>query len=271
MPYNCDRIRQADCRNHLLASLPAEVFARLAGYLRRVKLNLEEILYEPRETVHTVYFPTQSMVSLVQVMEDGSTIEAGVVGHSGIVGYAAYLGGNNSISRAIVQIPGPAIALDADICKAEFERHGALHDLLLSYSQALLTQVSQTAACNRFHLIEERLARWLLLSQDASQAAHLKLTQGFLSSMLGSRRASVTLAAGRLQQAGLIRYGRGEIEILDRENLELAACECYAAVRSEYLRLLGASSDDPAARTPDPANRCSRSMTSGSRRHSAFP
>jgi CRP-like cAMP-binding protein len=233
-----DRLHQSDCRNYLLASLPANVYDRLSPYLQPVDLTLGTVLYEPHDVIHTVYFPNQAMVSLVQIMQDGSTIEAGVVGHYGLVGYAVYLGGNCSSSRAIVQIAGSTIALDAAILKAEFKRPGALQELLLRYSQAFIAQISQTAACNRFHLAEERLARWLLQSQDALQSPHLDLTQDFLSSMLGTRRASVTLAAGRLQQAGLIRYSRGHIEILDREGLESTACECYEVVRAEYERLL---------------------------------
>lgn len=245
MPYTPtntprDRWPQSDCRNHLLTSLPPEVFERLSPYFRRVELPLEQVLYEPHETMHTVYFPIRAMVSLVQTMQDGSSIEAGVVGSSGMVGYPVYLGGESSPSRVNVQIPGAAIALDAAILKAEFDRQEALQNLLLRYTQAFLTQVSQTAACNRFHPAEERLARWLLQSQDASESSCLELTQGFLSSMLGTRRASVTLAAGRLQQAGLIRYSRGNITLLDREGLESTSCECYEVVRAEYQRLLAA-------------------------------
>ncbi|WGV27489.1 Crp/Fnr family transcriptional regulator [Halotia branconii] len=224
--------------NHLLATLPKADYLRLAPYLRQVKLSLGCILYEPGELITTVYFPNQSMISLVQIMEDGSTIEAGIVGNDGIVGYSVYLGGEYTMSRAIVQIPGSAIALDAAILKAEFERSSGLQKLLLRYTQALLAQISQTAACNRFHPTEERLARWLLQSQDFARSATLQLTQDFLSSMLGTRRASITVAARTLQQAGLINYNRGHIQILNREALESAACECYSIVRSEYDRLL---------------------------------
>jgi CRP-like cAMP-binding protein len=198
-----------------------------------------QILYEPGETVHTVYFPQRAMISLVQIMEDGSTIEAGVVDRGGLVGYPAYLGGDSGASRAVVQIPGSAIALDAEVLQAEFNRSEALRSLLLRYCQVLLTQVSQNAACNRFHPTEARLARWLLQSQDARQTPDLKLTQDFLSSMLGTRRASVTAAASKLQQAEIIRYRRGHIQILDRGALEVAACECYRVTRTEYIRLLG--------------------------------
>lgn len=246
MPYsseNSDRkgagLSQAEQLNHLLASLPADVYERLAPHLRKIDLELRQVLYEPTETMDTVYFPNQSMVSLVQVMENGATIEAGVVGNDGIVGYPVYLGGKSSSSRAVVQIPGSAIVLNAAILKAEFDRCGDLHDLLLRYSQALIAQISQTAACNRFHPTEERLARWLLQSQDALRSPNLELTQDFLASMLGTRRASITLAAGKLQQAGLIHYNRGFIQILNRNALESAACECYNVVKAEYSRLLG--------------------------------
>jgi CRP-like cAMP-binding protein len=204
-----------------------------------VDFDSGRILYEPGETVRTVYFPQRSMVSLVQIMEDGSTIEAGVVDRGGLVGYPAYLGGSSGASRAVVQLPGSAIALDAEILRTEFNRSETLRNLLLRYCQILLTQVSQNAACNRFHSTEARLARWLLQSQDARQAPDLKLTQDFLSSMLGTRRASVTAAAGKLQQAEIIRYRRGYIQILDQAALKATACECYQVTRSEYFRLLG--------------------------------
>jgi CRP-like cAMP-binding protein len=185
------------------------------------------------------------MISLVQIMEDGSTIEAGIIGNDGILGYPAYLGGQTMSSRAIVQIAGSAIALDAAILQSEFVRCKALHHILLLYTQAFLAQVSQTAACNRFHPVEERLARWLSQSRDFSQSDTLQLTQDFLSSMLGTRRASVTVAAGTLQQAGLIDYNRGHIQILDSKGLKSACCECYAVVQTEYRRLLDSLVAEP--------------------------
>lgn len=227
--------------NHLLAVLPDADYDRIAPHLREVKLDLGQILYEPGESVTTVYFPNQSMISLVQVMENGATVEAGIVGNDGMVSCSVYLGGQQDSSRAIVQIAGAAIALDAAILKAEFNRGEALQTLLLRYTQALLAQVSQTAACNRFHPTEERLARWLLQSQDFAGSGTLNLTQDFLANMLGTRRASVTVAAGTLQKAGLIDYRRGTIEILQRDALEAAACECYGIVRAEYDRLLDIS------------------------------
>lgn len=244
MPYSPnspDRrpiLGQTEQLNHLLAALPEDVYSRLAPHLRKIDLELAQVLYEPGEPVDIVYFPNQCMVSLVQVMENGATIEAGVVGNEGLVGYPVYLGGQSSASRAIVQIAGSAIALDTLLLLAEFNRGGALQGLLLRYTQALIAQISQIAACNRFHTIEERLARWLLQSQDAIQEPTLELTQDFLSSMLGTRRASISLAASKLQQASLIHYNRGCIEVLDRPALESAACECYRIVQAEYARLL---------------------------------
>lgn len=177
-------------------------------------------------------------MSLVQVMADGSTIEAGTVGNDGVLGYPVFLGGGAMSSRAVVQIAGTALALDGAILQQEFARGGTLQAILLLYTQAFLAQVSQTAACNRFHAIEARLARWLLQSRDFAQTSDLKLTQDFLSSMLGTRRASVTVAARTLQQAGLIDYNRGHITILDQASLETVSCECYKTVRTEYYRLL---------------------------------
>lgn len=224
--------------NHLLASLPEKTYRRLSPHFKEVDLSLGQILYEPFETVSTAYFPSQAMISLVQVMENGATVEAGIVGNDGMASCSIYLGRRQDASRALVQIAGRAITIDASVIKAEFDRGEALQDLLLRYTQALLTQVSQTAACNRFHPTEERLARWLLQSNDFMRSAKLQLTQDFLANMLGTRRASVTVAAGTLQKAGIINYSRGLIEILNREELESASCECYETVRTEYDRLL---------------------------------
>lgn len=245
MPYTPEdsaagrsQLSQQEEVNQLIRRFPESSYQRLVPYFVSVKLKLGQILHEPGEPITTVYFPHQAMVSLVQVMENGSTIEAGIVGNDGVVGYAVFLGGVASASRAVVQLPGHAIALDANLLKDEFDHSSELRSLLLRYSQALIAQISQTAACNRFHAVEERLARWLLQSHDASQSSDLELTQDFLSSMLGTRRASVTQAAGKLQQAGLIRCSRGRIEIVDREALRGAACECYLVTRAEFARLL---------------------------------
>ncbi|MGF1514645.1 MAG: Crp/Fnr family transcriptional regulator [Elainellaceae cyanobacterium] len=230
-------LQQASQLNRLLALLPEAEYLQIAPYLRYVKLSSGQVLYEPAETISTVYFPIHAMVSLVQIMEDGTTLEAGVVGSDGMLGYPVYLGGRQDSSRAIVQIPGDAIALDAVVLKKVFGQGQALQKLLLLYTQAFIAQVSQTAVCNRFHSTEARLARWLLQSQDFAQSSSLLLTQAFLSSMLGTRRASVTVAASALQQAGLIRYSRGQVEILNRDALKLACCECYDVARDEYDRL----------------------------------
>ncbi|WP_413160511.1 Crp/Fnr family transcriptional regulator [Capilliphycus salinus ALCB114379] len=232
-------IRNSLLENHLLAALPQAELERLAPYFIEVSLSLGQILHEPQEKIETVYFPTHSMISLVSIMEDGSTVEVGIVGNDGMLGYPVYLGGDYSHTRAIVQIEGTALQLDAGVLKCEFNQGNFLQRLLLLYTQAFLAQVSQTAACNRFHPAEERLARWLLQSQDFAGSEKLNLTQEFLSSMLGIRRASVTVSAGTLQQAGMIRYNRGKITILDRAALEATTCECYQIVRREYNRLLG--------------------------------
>lgn len=224
--------------NLLLASLPDSDYQRLAPHLTEVFLTLGQVLHEPHDTIETVYFPNQALISIVHTLEDGSSAEVGLIGNDGIWGYTVFLGGNTALGRAIVQIEGSAYKLSASILKAEFERGGLLQKYLLRYTQAFLTQVSQTALCNRFHPIEERLARWLLLAQDYTYSDRLQLTQEFLSYMLGSRRASVTVAAGMLQQAGTIYYNRGKITILNREALEASACECYGTVKKEYKRIL---------------------------------
>lgn len=225
-------------QNRLLALLPEAEYLQIAPYLRDVTLRSGQIIYEAAETISTVYFPTCAMISLVQIMEDGTTIEAGIVGSDGMLGYSVYLGGRYDASRAVVQIPGEAIALDAVVLSKAFNEGKALQKLLLLYTQAFIAQVSQTAVCNRFHPTEERLARWLLQSQDCAQSSSLKITQAFLASMLGTRRASVTVAASALQEAGLIRYSRGQVEILEREALKQACCKCYGVVKAEYDRLL---------------------------------
>ncbi len=224
--------------NQLLAALPLEEYQRLAPHLENIYLMSGEVLCEPGETMTEVYFPTLAMISLVSIMENGSTTEVGLVGKEGMLGLPVFLGGNSTTSRAIVQIEGSAIKLNANVLKSEFNRGGELQKLLLLYTQALFTQASQNAACNRQHHIEARLARWLLTAQDCVMADELHLTQEFISQMLGTRRSGVTVAAGILQQAGMIRYTRGKISILDRHALQATACECYRAIKNEYIRLL---------------------------------
>lgn len=224
--------------NRLLAALPPEEYQRLLPQLEFVALELGQVLYQIGEPIDYVYFPHRSLISLVMVLQDGSTAEVGLVSGNGMVGIPVILGSDISFNLAIVQVAESAMRLPADHLKTEFQRGGALQSLLLRYVQALLAQVSQTAACNRLHPLEARLARWMLLVQDAIDADELQLTQEFIAQMLGVRRSGVTLAAGALQQAGLIHYNRGKITILNREGLEAISCECYRVIEDEYDRLL---------------------------------
>jgi CRP-like cAMP-binding protein len=225
--------------NQILAALPLAEYQRLASHLKPVNLISGAILLEPHEPIQKIYFPQRAMISLVSIMMDGSTTEIGLIGNEGMIGLPAILGGNSTSSRTIVQIAGTALEISADVVRQEFQRGEKLHKLLLLYTQALLTQVSQSAACNRQHNIEERLARWLLSVQDCILQDELPLTQEFIANMLGTRRSGVTVAAGVLQQAGIIRYSRGRIIILNQQRLEEAACECYHLVQNEFMRLLG--------------------------------
>ncbi len=225
--------------NQILAALPESEYQRLVPYLKPVDLVSGTILLEPNEPVAKIYFPRRAMISLVSIMMDGSTTEIGLVGNEGMIGISAVLGGDYTISRTIVQVSGSALEIPADIVRQEFLRGEELQKILLLYTQALLTQVSQSAACNRQHNIEERLARWLLSVHDCILQDELPLTQEFIANMLGTRRSGVTVAAGTLQEAGLIRYSRGKITILDQSRLEDTACECYRLVQNEFIRLLG--------------------------------
>ena len=224
--------------NRLLAALPPEEYQHLQPQLEFVSLELGRVLYQAGEPIDYVYFPHHSLISLVMVLQDGSTAEVGLVSGKGMAGVPVILGSNLSFNMAIVQIAGDAMRMPADCLKTEFKRGGVLQMMLLSYVQALLTQVSQTAACNRLHRLEARLARWLLLVQDAIESEELQLTQEFIAQMLGVRRSGVTIAAGALQQAGLIHYNRGKITILNRKGLETFSCECYRVIENEYDRLL---------------------------------
>jgi CRP-like cAMP-binding protein len=225
--------------NQILAALPPVEYQRIATHLKPVDLVSGEILLEPNEPIEKIYFPQRAMISLVSIMMDGSTTEIGLIGNEGMIGLSAILGGNSTISRTIVQVSGTALEVSAEVIRQEFQRGEKLHGLLLLYTQALLTQVSQSAACNRQHNIEARLARWLLSVQDCILKDELPLTQEFIANMLGTRRSGVTVAAGMLQQAGIIRYSRGKITILDQQALEETACECYHLIQNEFLRLLG--------------------------------
>jgi CRP-like cAMP-binding protein len=225
--------------NYLLSALPSAEYDRLLSTQQRVTFSLGDVVYESSGALEYVYFPTTSVVSLLYTMENGATAEMGLVGNDGMVGVSLFLGGDTTPNRAVVQIAGDAFRMKAEVLQAEFARGGPLQHLLLLYTQALITQISQTAVCNRLHSVEQRLCRWLLLSQDRVKSDELPMTQEFISNMLGGRRESVTVAAGRLQSARVIHYARGHIKILDRKRLEACACECYQIVKVELDRLLG--------------------------------
>lgn len=225
--------------NRLLSALPPEDYARLQPHLEPVTFALGELVYDIDGPQGALYFPTTAVISLLYTMEDGSTAEMGLTGNDGVVGIALFLGGDTTPNRAIVQIAGGALRISAQRLQTEFKQGGALQQVLLRYIQALITQISQTAVCNRLHAVEQRLCRWLLLSHDRVHSNELQMTQDFISHMLGGRRESVTVAAGRLQDAGFIHYTRGHITILDRAGLEATVCECYQVVKQEIDRLFG--------------------------------
>ena len=225
-------------QNHLLAALPAAESQRLFTHLELVPMPLGHVLYESGNTLHHVYFPTGSIVSLLYVMVDGSSAEIAVVGNEGVIGVALFMGGETMPNRAVVQSAGYAYRLQGQLLKEEFNRSGVLQHLLLRYTQALLTQMAQTAVCNRHHSVDQQLCRWLLLSLDRLPSNELSMTQELIANMLGVRREGVTEAAGKLQSAGLINYSRGRITVLDRPRLEAQACECYQVVKTEFDRLL---------------------------------
>ncbi len=226
--------------NQLLASLSRETYEKLAPYLKRVSLKQGERLREADEIIEELYFPINCMVSITITMSDGSTAETGVVGNREVLGINAVMGvKESSQTEYVVQIAGSAMKIDARLLREEFERNKELRDVLLRYTQALIAQISQTAACNGLHVLEQRLACWLLKVQERVASDELKLTQEFLSHMLGVRRAGVTQAAQKLQESGLISYRRGHVQILDQPGLEAVSCECFKTVRSQYDRLLG--------------------------------
>ncbi len=224
--------------NKILAALPPEEFEPLADKLKPVPLVLGEILYMPEQQIEYVYFVNSGVVSLLAALENGATVEAGVIGPEGMAGISVILGANSTANQALVQAEGQALRISSKDIQAQFRKGGQLRDLLLRYTHTLFTQVAQTAACNRLHSIEQRLARWLLLTQDRVGSNDFVLTQDFLSRMLGVRRAGVSVAANTLRQAGLIDYHRGTMIILDRAGLENYSCECYGIVRNEYNRYL---------------------------------
>jgi CRP-like cAMP-binding protein len=224
--------------NRLLAALPEKDYQALLAFLEPVVLPLGMALYESGGVQGYVYFPTSSIVSLLYVLEDGSSAEIAVTGCEGLVGIALFMGGETTPSRAVVQSAGHGYRLRGEVLRKEFETGGVLQHLLLRYTQALITQMTQTAVCNRHHSVDQQLCRWLLLSLDRLPANELVMTQELIANMLGVRREGVTEAAGKLQAAGLIEYSRGKITVLDREQLEARVCECYAVVKQEYDRLL---------------------------------
>jgi CRP-like cAMP-binding protein len=227
--------------NQLLSALPTEEYKRLLPNLEFVSLNFKQIIYAPDGPIDYVYFPNSGIISLVNVTEDGRTVEAGMVGKEGMAGIPVFLGADKMPCLAISQVVGEAVRMKADVFKREVTPGTSLYNLLLRYTQALLNQISQSVACNCLHPVEGRLCRWLLMCQDRVRSNQFMLTQELLAQMLGVRRASVSEVAATLQKAGLIRYSRGKITILDRERLEASCCECYRVVKQEFDRLLGST------------------------------
>jgi CRP-like cAMP-binding protein len=228
-------------QNHLLAALSEDVRARIFPHLELVPMPLGKVLYEPGDRLRHVYFPADCIVSLLYVMEDGASAEISVVGNEGLIGVALFMGGLSTPSRAIVQSGGHAFRLRGPLLVQEFDRHGELLHLVLRFTQALITQMAQTAVCNRHHTIDQQLCRWLLLSLDRLAGPRLTMTQELIANMLGVRREGVTEAAGKLQAMGVISYSRGRIVVLDRPKLESLSCECYSVVKKETDRLLGSA------------------------------
>jgi CRP-like cAMP-binding protein len=225
-------------QNRLLAALPVEDFQRIQSNLKLVPMLLGDVLYESGSHLRNVYFPTTAIVSLLYMLADGSSAEIAVVGNDGIIGVSLFMGGETTTTRAVVQSAGHAYRLPSQVLKSEFTRAGSVQLLLLRYTQALFTQMTQTAVCNRHHSVDQQLCRWLLLSLDRLTSNELVVTQELIANMLGVRREGVTEAAGKLQHAGLIHYSRGHITVLDRAGLEARSCECYSVVKTESDRLL---------------------------------
>lgn len=231
--------------NNLLNALPSDEYERIFPYLELIEMPLGSVLYESGEKLHHVHFPMDCIVSLLYVMEDGSSAEIAVVGFEGAIGLALFMGGQTMPNRAVVQSAGFSYRIRSNLFMQEFDRHGEMLHIMLKYTQALITQMAQTAVCNRHHSVDQQLCRWLLLSLDRLPSNELIMTQELIANMLGVRREGVTEAAGRLRDAGLIQYNRGHIIVLDRKGLEARVCECYQVVRSEFDRLL------PAAKRPE--------------------
>jgi CRP-like cAMP-binding protein len=226
-------------KNYLLAALPAAEFSQLEPKLEAVFFKLGDVLYESGDRMDYVYFPTTMIVSMLYVMENGATAEIGVVGNDGVIGVSLFMGGDTTTSRAIIQSAGAGVRMKAKDLKEEFIKGGVFQELLLRYTQALMTQISQTAVCNRLHSIDQQLCRWLLLSHDRLDSDKLVMTHDLISNMLGVRREGVTLAAQKLARKKLITSVRGTMTVIDRKGLEHAVCECYKVVNDEYNRLLG--------------------------------
>lgn len=227
-------------KNQILAALSPEVFGRLSDHLIQISLKQGEIIHQPGDPLLHLYFPIDCLFSITITMQDGATAEVGMAGNRDVLGLNTLMGNSKATQSAyFVQVAGSAFKIRADIVQQEFDRHGEFHQLLLRYTQAFLAQVSQTAACNALHTLEQRLARWLLESQDRVGSDHLPLTQEFIAVMLGVRRAGVTLAAQKLQEQKLIQYQRGNVQILDQAGLEAFACECFRSLKTEYDRSLG--------------------------------
>ena len=225
-------------KNRLIGVLPADALGRLSPYLEFVDMPLGDVLYEPGDVLRHVYFPVDCIVSLLYVLADGSSAEIAIVGNEGLIGIALFMGGETTPNRAIVQSAGGAYRLLGQRIKDEFHRNDTLHDLLLRYTQALITQMAQTAVCNRHHSVDQQLCRWLLMSLDRLSSNQLNMTQELIANMLGVRREGVTEAAGKLQRLGVIHYQRGHITVLDRPRLQALCCECYAVVKKETDRLM---------------------------------
>jgi CRP-like cAMP-binding protein len=240
-------------QNHLLAALSSAERERIFPHLQLVPMPLGEVLYESGDLLHHVYFPTDSIVSLLYVLADGASAEISVVGNEGLIGIALFMGGETTPSRAIVQSAGYAYRLAGQLLKNEFHRNGPMQVLLLRYTQALITQMAQTAVCNRHHSVDQQLCRWLLLSLDRLPSNQLIMTQELIANMLGVRREGVTEAAGKLHKLGVISYARGQITVLDRPRLERLCCECYAVVKTESDRLLAPRPEKPVASRTAPA------------------
>jgi len=232
---------QTRVENFLLGALPPVEFKRLAPRLKCVTLRVGQILKEADEPAVDVYFPLDAVISLITVMENGMTVECGIVGREGVAGLSAFLGGGSTPNQQLVQVPGTALKLPGSILAHEFKRGGRLQELLSTYTLATIIQISQSVACNRIHSAEERLCRWLLMMNDRADTVFFPHTQEFLAQMLGAARPVVTTTAGALQKAGLIKYSRGNLTIMNRRGLESASCECYAKVTTEFERLLGSN------------------------------